>query len=163
MSLKTITPASKAFPLIYQILLTYIEPFLTLGGITMCLTTPETYLSQMTRNVLSTSLYDRRTDFVYTQLAGGWLHFAFTEVVVLRALDDVRAWRWICGAMLFSDLAYCHSCAQALGGWAVWIRVAEWTTEEWLVVVLTLPFVLARLFIVLGFGMKKIDGEKKIV
>ena len=55
-------------------------------------------------------------------------------------------------AMLISDALYCHSVAEALGGWSVWLKVTEWTSEDWIVAVTTLPFVITRLLIVMGIG-----------
>jgi len=88
--------------------------------------------------------------FIYTELAGGWLHFAFTEAVVLRLVDDVRVWRLLCIGMLLSDVLYLHSAAEALGGWAEYAKLAEWTVQDWVVTLSTLPFLLTRVGIVLG-------------
>ena len=63
--------------------------------------------------------------------------------------------------MLLSDLAYCHSCAQAVGGWGVWLVVANWTAEDWLVNLMTWPFVLARCAIVFGIGRKDVEAGKR--
>lgn len=94
------------------------------------------------------------TDFIYTELAGGWLFFAFTEAVIFRLMDDVRMWRLLCFGMLLSDIAYCHSCAQAVGGWSTWVVLSSWTAADWTVTLTTWPFVLARIAIALGLGLR---------
>lgn len=132
-------------------LLLYFEPFCALAGTVLVLTKPENYVSTMTRSSMSN--IEAQSSFIYTELAGGWLHFAFTEAVVLRLVDDLRVWRLLCVGMLLSDLAYCHSVAQAVGGWIVWINVMEWTVEDWTVTLTTWPFVVARLAIASGVGL----------
>lgn len=62
--------------------------------------------------------------------------------------------------MLLSDVCYTHSCAQAVGGWSEWVKIGEWTAEDWMVTVTTWPFVLARVAIVLGIGVGS-DGVRK--
>ena len=125
--------ASASIPLRYRILLLYMEPIFALGGVFLCFFDPGRYVSTMTRDAVSS--IDPRTTFIYTELAGGWLHFAFTEAVVLRLVDDLRIWRLLCVGMLMSDLAYCHSCAEAVGGWMAWLDLSKWTTEDWTVTV----------------------------
>lgn len=105
--------------------------------------------------------------FIFTELSGAWLMFAFYEAVVLRALDDVRIWRLLCAGMLLSDVLYAHSCAEALGGWSEWVKVGNWRSEDWAVLVGTAPFLVVRILVVLGLGFKSPTaaatkvGEKK--
>jgi hypothetical protein len=106
----------------------------------------------MTRHTLTT--IDPASEFIYTQLVGGWLHFAFVEGVVLRFVDDYRVWRLSCLGMLVSDTFFLHSCAQAIGGWGVWLRVGGWSVDDWAVTVSTLPFVFARVLIASGVGLR---------
>ncbi|KAK4553891.1 hypothetical protein LTR86_009066 [Recurvomyces mirabilis] len=148
----TMRKASATVPLISRILLLYFEPIFALGGAIMVLTKPDNYLHTVTRGLVPT--LGPQNDFVWTTVAGGWLYFAFTEGVVLRLVDDVRVWRLLCMGMLLSDLAYTHSVAQALGGWDVWLKVWEWTSEDWVVTITTWPFVLARVGIALGLGFR---------
>ncbi|CAI4218627.1 unnamed protein product [Parascedosporium putredinis] len=68
----------------------------------------------------SETAYDERTRFLYTELAGSWLMFAFFEAVGLRVLargDDGgrRAWRVVCAAGLLQDALYVVSMGQAVG------------------------------------------------
>jgi hypothetical protein len=60
--------------------------------------------------------------------------------------------------MLLSDLAYIHSVAEALGGWHEWLQVQNWTAEDWVVTITTYPFVLSRIAIVLGIGLRESPG-----
>jgi len=154
----TVTKASTAIPPLLRILLLYLEPLFAFSGALLVLFNPGHYVSTMSRAAVTSTSLDPRTTFIYTELAGGWLHFAFTEAVVLRCVDDVRVWRLLCAGMLLSDLAYCHSCAQAIGGWGVWVDVARWTTDEWVAAVTTWPFVLARCAIVSGLALRRGSG-----
>lgn len=152
--------ASSAIPYLNRFLLLYMEPIFALNGAILVYINPSKYVSTMTRDSIRS--LDHSTNFIYTELAGAWLHTAFTEAVVLRLVDDLRVWRLLCAGMLLSDIAYCHSCAQAVGGWNVWLDIAKWTAEDWIVTLTTWPFVLARCAIVLGIGFKSPrDGEKK--
>lgn len=144
--------ASASIPALWRFLLLNIEPACTLGGIYLLLFNPAGYTSPMSRNALASP--EAASAFIYTELAGGWAHLAFTEAVVLRIVDDLRVWKLTCMAILLSDIAFCHSCAQALGGWSEWIQVGDWSVNEWAVIIGTLPFILARLAIVFGIGEK---------
>jgi hypothetical protein len=137
--IRTSAKASTSIPYILRFPLLWLEPFFALNGAILTLFKPN----------------------VYTELAGGWLHFAFTEGVVLRLVDDVRVWRLLCIGMLLSDFAYCHSVAEAVGGWAEWLVVSRWTLEDWVVTITTWPFVFARIAIVLGIGQKSDQGATK--
>ncbi|KAK3072591.1 hypothetical protein LTR53_006545 [Teratosphaeriaceae sp. CCFEE 6253] len=145
--------ASATVPLLYRVLLLYLEPLFALGGVALILLRPEQYLTTMTRGAVA-SLGAPQADFIHTQLAGGWLHFAWTEAIMLRLVDDLRVWKLLCMGMLLSDAFYTHSMAQGLGGWGEWVQVAKWTAEDWAVTITTLPFFLVRLCIVLGIGLK---------
>lgn len=147
---KTVT-ASSTIPYLFRFLLLNVEPAFAFNGAVLVHVNPLKYVSAMTRNGIPA--IDGSTQFIYTELAGAWLHFAFTEAVVLRLVDHLSVWRLLCMGMLLSDIAYCHSCAQAVGGWSVWLQVASWTAEDWIVTVTTWPFVLTRLAIVLGIGL----------
>lgn len=144
--------AVASIPFIYRLILTTIEPFFAASGALLAFRNPSGYLSTMTRN--STSFVPS-TAFLYTELGGAWLYFAFVEVVVLRRFDDLHLWRYLCIAMLLSDAAYCHSVAQAVGGWGAWSSLGDWTIDDWIVLVTTAPMTLVRILIVLGIGVKK--------
>ncbi|KAK3667682.1 hypothetical protein LTR22_001497 [Elasticomyces elasticus] len=149
---RTVTKATTAVPLLYRVLLQYIEPLFTLGGIALVLMKPEQYLQTMTRGTV-TSL-GRPADWLMTELVGGWMHFAFTEAVVLRLVDDLRVWKLLCVGMLLSDLAYTYSLVQAVGGWVEWVRLSHWTFDDWLATIMTVPFVLTRVAILADIGLK---------
>lgn len=145
--------ASATVPYFWRFLILNLEPLFAIGGVFTLLLTPGTYTSTMTRQAMTS--IQPASNFIYTELLGGWLHFAFTEAIVLRLVDDYRVWRLLCIGMLLSDAAYCHSCAEGIGGWSEWIKVSGWTQEEWVVTITTWPFVIARLAIVSGIGMHK--------
>lgn len=146
----TPTRATAALPPLYRHLLINIESSLALGGVLLALISPSTYINNLTRSSADTIALDPRTQFIYTQLAGGWLVVVFLEAVVLRYVDDLRVWRLVCAAILCSDLLYVHSLAQAVGGWAAWVAVSHWSASEWVALVTTWPFVAVRLAVVCG-------------
>ncbi len=123
----------------------------------MAATKPAAYLSTMTRGAGTFAAGDA---FLYTELTGAWLFFAFVEAVVLRVYDDLALWRLLCAGMLLSDAAYVHSAAQAVGGWSAWATLAEWTTDDWIVLATTAPPVLVRILIVLGIGIRRQQAER---
>lgn len=143
--------ASDAIPFLFRFIITTLEPFFALGGAILTLTDPGSYLATMTRH---TATFKASDTFLYTELAGAWLYFSFNEAVVLRLYDDLRLWRILCFGMLLSDIAYCHSAAQAVGGWGAWLILADWSREDWVVFWTTAPMVLSRVLIVLGIGLK---------
>lgn len=151
--------ASTAIPFILRFPLLWLEPLFALNGSALVMLNPSTYTSTMTRGTLFA--IPPSSEFVFTELAAGWLYFAFTEAVVLRLVDDVRVWKLLCLSMLVSDIVYCHSCAQALGGWEEFIMIARWTAEDWAVALGTWPFFFARIAIVLGIGERKADSNDK--
>ncbi|KXH65661.1 hypothetical protein CSAL01_09673 [Colletotrichum salicis] len=141
---------SAAVPGIYRLIIMTLEPVFALLGAVMVLHTPNQYLAGMTRNAFA---YEPNTQFIYTQLGGGWLHFAFTEGVVMRVFDDLTLWRVLCAGMLLSDAAFCHGTAQAVGGWEIWLDRSTWTVEDYVAFFTTAPMVLVRILIVLGIGI----------
>lgn len=144
--------ASAVIPAVWRFLILNVEPLCAFGGVLMLFFAPTVYTKTMTRHAFTS--IEPASEFIYTELLGGWLHFAFTEAVVLRLVDDYRVWRLLCMGMLLSDLAYVHSCAQALGGWDVWLQVGGWSVDDWVVTISTWPFMIARLAIVSGVGMR---------
>lgn len=144
--------ATAAIPYIYRLILTTIEPVFATSGAVLAFRDPGGYLSTMTRNSAS---FEPNTAFLYTELGGSWLYFSFIEAVVLRRFNDLRLWKYLCFAMLLSDAAYCHSVAQAVGGWGAWSSLSHWTTEDWVVFFTTAPMTIVRILIVLGVGLKE--------
>lgn len=147
--------ATETVPLVYQILLTIVEPLFALGGAFLCYRKPANYLATMTRESIS---FSQDTQFLYTQLSGGFVYFAFIEAVLLRTFDDRRLWRMVCLGMLLSDIAYIHSTAQAVGGWQNFVVLSDWTSNDWVVFLTTIPFVIVRVLMVRGIGLKAPKG-----
>ncbi|CAI0641337.1 hypothetical protein CGCF415_v010544 [Colletotrichum fructicola] len=148
---KAIIKGSSAVPGIYQLTIMTVEPIFAILGAVMTLHAPNQYQAGLTRN---SHTYAPHTQFLFTQLSGGWLYFAFMEGVVLRLFDDLNLWRVVCAGMLLSDAAYMHGSAQAIGGWEVWLKYQEWTVEDWVIFWSTAPMVLVRILIVLGIGVR---------
>ncbi|OQO06563.1 hypothetical protein B0A48_08346 [Cryoendolithus antarcticus] len=144
--------ASTTLPYLYQFLLTNVEPVFTLMGILFLLSNPLKYSSMTTRELVTA--LDPAASFIYTQLAGAWCVIAFAEGVLLRQVDDLKVWKLVCMAMLCSDALYTHSLAQPVGGWGVFVDLGTWTANDWIAALGTVPFVLARLAIVSGVGVR---------
>lgn len=144
-------PASATIPFAYRLILTTIGPIVALGGAALVLRFPATYLDIMTRN---RGTFTADSAFLYTEVGGALLYFTFVEAVVLRCFGDVRLWRLVCSGMLLSDAAYCHSVAQAVGGWASYSRIQDWTLEDYLQFMTTGLMVLTRILVVLGVGLR---------
>ena len=89
------------------------------------------------------------------------MFISFTEAIIFRLVDDLKLWRLLCMGILLSDIAYCHSCAEAVGGWGEWVRLANWTMDDWIVTVTTWPFVFARLAIVFGIGLEQKERNER--
>ncbi|KAI5359002.1 hypothetical protein Slin14017_G099040 [Septoria linicola] len=153
MSSATITKASAVLPPAYRFLLMNVESLFAFGGVIMVLVKPQDYVTALTRERVAS--IDSATDFVYTQLGGGWMVIVFIEAVIMRLVDDLRIWKLLCVAILLSDALYTHSMAQAVGGWAEWAVLSNWTTNDWVAAITTWPFVLTRVAIVLGIGYRK--------
>lgn len=150
--------AKASVPFISRLIITTIEPVMALIGALMAIAAPQTYADTLTRHSVT---FTPDTAFLYTALGGSWLYFTFVEVVVLRAYDDLALWRLICTGMLLSDFAYMHSVAQAVGGWAAWSVLADWTPEDWATFLSTAFTALPRILIVLGIGLRTTRGAKK--
>lgn len=147
----TTVSATAAVPFVYRLILQTIEPVVAgLGGLQVWFA-PADFLGILTRHAVP---FSPPTRFLYTSLGGSWLYFAFVEAVVLRMFDDLALWRLLCVGMLISDAGYSQSAAQAVGGWAVFLRVWEWTAEDHLNFWLTAPMVLTRILLVLGIGLR---------
>lgn len=146
-------------PYLYRLILLTIEPFFALMGSVLVSVDPSTYLGSMTRHSVP---FASDTTFLYTALAGSWLYFAFVEAVVLRLFDDLALWRVLCTGMLLSDFAFCHSTAQAVGGWGAYVKIGDWTPEDLVAFASTAPMVLTRILLVLGVGIKRpLEGVVK--
>jgi hypothetical protein len=155
MASRTIS-ATGSIPFIYRLIITTIEPLMSINGALMALYTPQKYLATMTRDK---AIFAPDTTFLYTELAGAWLYLTFVEAVVMRMFDDLRLWRVLCAGMLLSDVAYHHSAAQAVGSWSLYIDVAQWATMDWAVFLSNVITILPRILIVLGVGIKTSLGK----
>ncbi|KAF9872324.1 hypothetical protein CkaCkLH20_10151 [Colletotrichum karsti] len=155
---REIVSGSASVPAIYQFIMMTIEPIFAILGSVMTIHAPNQYLAGLSRNAHP---FEESTRFVFTQLSGSWLFFAFTEGVVLRLFDDLSLWRVVSAGMLLSDAAYCHGTAQAVGGWEEWLKYSNWTVEDYVIFWSTAPMVLVRILIVLGIGVRKTSKAVK--
>lgn len=138
--------ATSTIPLLYRIILLYIEPLFALNGAFMVFFQPAKYADLMTR---SSILYDPSSQHLYTQIGSLWLLFAFNEAVILRLYDDVRLWKLLCVSMLLSDAGHNWSMVQGLGGWSQWVKVGEWEASDWTLFLSTTPLMVVRILVLL--------------
>lgn len=143
--------ASSTLPYSYRLTLTTIEPFCAIAGAILTMLSPTMYIRSLTRNV---GTHDPATSFLFTQLAGAWVMFAFEEAVLLRLVDELRVWKLVCMGMLLSDAFYCWSCVMAVGGWSEWSALSSWTVEDWFVSGSSLLFMAVRMAVVLEIGFR---------
>lgn len=84
--------------------------------------------------------------------------FAVNDLVTLRVFQrQPKVWRCVMCAHLCSDLLYVLALAQDVG-FAHAVDVRVWSREEWFTQVLTLPFLVAKIAVLLGVGVD--FGEK---
>ncbi|KAM0417025.1 hypothetical protein ACHAPT_012991 [Fusarium lateritium] len=155
-STRQVVSATQSTPFIYRFLLLGIEPFLVTAGAIMVSVKPAAYADAMTRGSIP---FAQGNAFIYTQIGGSWLYFAFIEGVVMRMFDDLALWRVLCTGMLLSDIWYCAGTVQGVGGLANWANLAAWTDDDWITMVSTLPMVIVRVLIVLGIGVKRAEDR----
>ncbi|GAB1319196.1 EXPERA domain-containing protein [Madurella fahalii] len=148
---QTTVKASTAVPLLYRLPLLVIEPLCSLNGAVMALRNPRDYTAKITRDLAT---YHPANQYLYTQLAGAWLLFGLSEVLVLGLVDDLRVWRLLCAAMLASDVVYHVSSVQAVGGWERFVRFGEWGAFDWAVFVSAVVPMVVRALVVLGVGVR---------
>jgi hypothetical protein len=153
----TTIKASTALPAIYRLTLLVLEPLFALNGAYMTCT-PQAYVSAIAHNA---ALYRPANQFLYTQLGGAWLLFAFNEAVVMRLVDDLRVWRLLCWGMLVSDVCYRVSSVQAVGGTARMLDLGAWNAFDWAVFASAVGPMLVRVLIVAGVGVETEEGKAK--
>lgn len=140
-------PGPVSIPSSFRLTITTMEPVIALSGAIQALLSPSIYMASMTRGAVD---FSPPMEFLHTELGGAWLYFAFIEAVVLRISDDERLWRFLCAGMLLSDLAWCHSVAQAVGGWRIWTDITIWSAADHFMFWTSAPIAIMRLLIVLG-------------
>ncbi|KAL2132619.1 hypothetical protein VTI74DRAFT_3583 [Chaetomium olivicolor] len=150
--------ASAYLPVLYRLTLLVLEPLSALNGAVMTFRTPRDYVTRITHNA---RLYEPANQFLYTQLGGAWLLFAFNEAVVMWLVDDLRVWKLLCCGMLISDVVYHVSSVQAVGGWEVYRRLGEWNAFDWAVWASAVGPMVVRLLVVFEVGVKR-DVTKRI-
>ena len=157
----SLVPGPVTIPFLYRLTITTIEPLFAITGVVQAVRYPSDYMSVMTRGAVAST---PERQFLHTQLAGAWVFFAFVEAVVLRVVhdDDERLWRFLTGGMLLSDLAWCHSAAQAVGGWTTWANWAAWTAQDHWMFWTSAPIAVMRICIVLRIGLKEDRASNQI-
>ncbi|KAK3337999.1 hypothetical protein B0H65DRAFT_445931 [Neurospora tetraspora] len=155
----TTASATATIPLLYRIILLYIEPLFAINGALMVFFQPAKYAAMMTRASVP---YDAPSQYLYTQIGGAWLYFAFNQAVILRLYNDVRLWQLLCVGMLLSDAGYSWSVIQGLGGWSQWIKIGEWEASDWTLMLATLPLAVVRVLVLLQSAAATRKGEVKV-
>ncbi|KAK4465846.1 hypothetical protein QBC42DRAFT_260524 [Cladorrhinum samala] len=151
-----VTKASTALPFFYRFVLLYLEPLFALNGAYLTIFTPSEYAASITH---STTNYLSENNYLYTQLGGAWLIFAFNEAVVLQLVDDLRVWKLLCWGMLVSDAVYHFSAVQSFGGWEQWSNFVAWGFFDWAVFASAVAPMLVRIGVVSELGVRKEKGK----
>lgn len=151
-----VTKASTALPFFYRFVLLYLEPFFALNGAYLTIFTPSEFAAKVTH---STTNYLPENNYLYTQLGGTWICFAFNEAVVLRLADDLRVWKLLCWGMLICDVVNHIGSVQSLGGWEQWSNFGAWELYDWAVFCSSVVPLLARIGVVSELGVRKEKGK----
>ena len=164
---------------VYCLVFLTLEPLFALGGAYLTYFTPSDYLNSLYPyapfNFLPKTLPPSVT-IAMTQLSSCYLHFAFSEVVVLRfaaqkhprhttfdtvlgmewRIIDTKIWRAMVIGMLVSDVGHLWS-VRSLGAKAYY-DFAGWNQAS--AMLITYAFVLARLCFLAGVGVKKLQQHE---
>ena len=158
-------------PLPYRILLLWFEPLAALNGAYLSHFDPAYFLNVMTPQAYNPSfsplsrpspsdpkqsIYDPRTQIIYTLLASTYVLFAFNEAVVLRITDDIRVWKALVLGILLCDAGHLWAAWKVLGDGGV----AGLRWEDWVNLVMILGPGALRVALCLGVGIKE-DGSKR--
>ena len=150
-------PTSSNIPFIYRLTHLYIEPFLTIGGVILLLTSPQTYLSSL----LPAHRYSDTQQPIFDQLAGAWLFLAFSEAIILRRTDDINEWKLHLAGLLCSDVFYFYYYYTAMGPARFWNPLV-WRPEEWANIIATFgPFFRVAFLCNVGLGSKRVETRRK--
>ncbi|KAK4172616.1 hypothetical protein QBC36DRAFT_71412 [Triangularia setosa] len=166
--MSTPSPAKAALtiPLPLRLVLLILEPLAALNGAYLALFHSSSFHSTLTRPSSAWSPpFCPGNQYLYTQLAGAWLLFAFNSSVILWLCDDLRLWKLMCCGMLLSDAAYHVSAVQAVGGWGrfVGVMTGGWDWREWAVMGSCVGPAVVRVWIVLFVkAAGDVKGRKKV-
>ncbi|KAF1816566.1 hypothetical protein P152DRAFT_388585 [Eremomyces bilateralis CBS 781.70] len=136
-------------PLPYRIAFNWIEPFVATSGALQAYFAPHSLQQIETPSIP----YHPRLQPLFTQRTGLWLLLAFNDAVTLRATRDVRIWRLVLAAGLFSDIFYTLSILEERGAARFW-NPAAWDVNDWTCLALTIPAMVVKLACVAGVGLK---------
>lgn len=144
---------------IYRLIFLWLEPLFALGGTIQVLVKPLSYIAishpLLHGYVAIVVSLERRLQGLFTVIAGGWSIIVFNDIVTLRVFDrDPKVWKFVIGAHLCSDLFYLVALAHDVGGWERAIDMRQWDGNEWLTNVLTIPFLLAKIAMLFGVGIR---------
>jgi hypothetical protein len=137
-------------PLVYRITFNWIEPFFATAGALQAYFAPRSLQEIETPSIT----YSPNLQPLFTQRTGLWLLLAFNDAVTLRATRDVRIWRLILAAGLFSDFFYTLSILEDRGATRFWNPLA-WDVNDWITLVLTIPAMVIKASCVSGVGFKR--------
>ncbi|KAK4450769.1 hypothetical protein QBC34DRAFT_379037 [Podospora aff. communis PSN243] len=151
--------ASASVPFLARFALTTLEPLSALFGTLIAFRTPQTFVAvYLTRGATGGSL---EAHALLDQMAGLWVVWAFNEAIIMRMYDDLQLWRLLCLGMLFSDAAYLYGAAHAVGGFASLFDVGKWTADEAATTIAATFFLLTRVSVVLGLGVRKTGAKER--
>lgn len=143
-------------PLFYTLWHLYIEPLAALAGIYQLHCAPTLYHNFMP----ASASYNPTSQIVYDQLASTYLLFAFIEGVVLRAVEDMRTWRYILFGFALCDVGHCYAAWCEMGTRGV-LDLAAWTAGDWVTNVFNVLPLLTRGAFLMGAGLGERTGGKE--
>lgn len=105
------TSSVPSIPLVYRLLLLYLEPLAAFNGAILSHFQPTLYLRTMSPR----AVYAPSSQVVFDQLAATYFLFAFNEAVVLRVANDLRVWKAMVLGILICDIIHLYGSWLALG------------------------------------------------
>jgi hypothetical protein len=119
-------PTLPYIPLVYRLLLFYIEPFFALNGAYLLMYKPKVYLNTFSPNLA----YAPSNQIIFDQLAAVYVLFAFNQGVVLRIAKDIRVWKAILLGILVCDSFHAWTGFKVMAADNN-MNPAGWRPEDW--------------------------------
>lgn len=152
-------PSPPPIPLIYRILMLYVEPFFAANAAYLLTCKPAKFMDAVSPHhpLPSSPSEPASTDSVRLltdMLAAVYLVFAFNLAVVLRVAGrDRRMWRVMCAGMLLSDLTHIAATVREFGGLVAMADLSAWRSLDWVNICILLGMGTSRACVVLGVGL----------
>jgi len=158
------SPTLPYIPLVYRILLLYIEPLFALNGAYLLMRKPEVYLHTFSANLA----YAPSTQIIFDQLGAVYMLFAFNQAVVLRVAKDIRVWKAIILGILMCDSVHAWTGFKVMAADGN-MNPVGWRPEDWVAILALFVPGAIRVAFLCGVGIgkgkggyqKQIGGQRK--